>query len=627
MLCVGWMCFGMVVNAQSYPFQEISAEVGIQHVFRVDKATFGGGVAVLDIDNDGFEDLYVTGGRSGDALYKNDGSGGFRNILESAGFDSLKGIYTQGVSAADVNRDGFKDILVTTFYELQSGIPAANRLFLNNGGDGTFTDVTEAWGLGELRNHSQGATFGDINADGYIDLFIANYYSSAPRGFREYNEATITSSFTSADDYLLLNSNGQRFLLVNDLYGMDYSGFGFQGVFSDFDIDGDLDLYIANDFGFKKTPNVLLRNDFPQRKMPNQANNLALNYGMNAMGIAPGDYNFDGLMDYLVTNISASLFVSKPNKEEDFINLAPELGLAIPTIFREDYAGPPISWGANFFDYDHDQDLDLFIANGALNPTIRENFNFFFQNDNGIFNEISRSIQMDDSRIARGSAVFDYDNDGDLDLFVVNQAPRDPTDVLPKAQCLFYKNEGAAGNWLKISLRGKKSDTFGIGSRVEAYINGKILLREIDGGSGHLSQNSTIAHFGLGPEAGVDSVVVRWIGGGVQKLLNVAANQHLVIEEDLGTASAGQPVLLEVFPSPFKDQLNIQFDIRQAGPVRLDMYDALGRHLTQLADIPNSTGAGFVNWTAREDWPKGVYFLVLRTSQQVISYKLIKTDP
>jgi hypothetical protein len=448
------------------------------------------------------------------------------------GFESVETVHTQGVSVADVNKDGYVDLIVTTMsHQDKNRTLAPNLLFLNNG-DGTFSDVTKKWGLDDFRSNSQGATFGDINADGFPDLFIANYYSSAAKGISIYNEATITNSFDAATDYLFINDGGSGFNEVTSEYGLDKIGFSFVGLFTDFDNDGDLDIYLANDFGQKRTPNLLLRNNYPEATFTDVAVDLAMNYGMNAMGFATCDFNFDGWIDYYVTNIGAGLFTENQHSGKPFKNLSAENGLGIATILEDNYKGIPISWGANFFDYDHDMDADLFVTNGALNPTVRQNPNFLFENENGHFTEMAKELGLNDYQIGRGSVVFDYDNDGDLDLFVVNQKPREPFRALPDHRSLLYRNENINGNWLKVKLKGVEVDLNGIGSRIELKVGDKLIVREIYGGSSHLSANSTIAHFGLGDLMVVDSLMVKWMGGQQQTLTNVSVNQVLTIREE-----------------------------------------------------------------------------------------------
>ncbi len=613
------------LNLMAQTFTEVSEEAGINHAFKVDLATFGGGAAVLDFDNDGYEDLYVTGGANDDVLYRNNGDGTFTDVLPSAGFESVRTAYTQGAAAADINRDGYKDIIVTTMNYLDGNRTIApNLLFINNG-DGTFTEMTDEWQLGSDRVNSMGASFGDINADGYPDLFICNYFSNSTTGISIYNESTITNSFRPSIDFLYINVGGEYFVDVREFYGLDHVGFGFQGLFTDYDNDADLDLYIVNDFGFKSTPNLMLRNEFPEKRYFDRSINQALNYGMNAMGIAVADFNFDGWMDYFVTNLGASLFTINKGNGDGFRDGTVQYNLAIPVINDEEYTGPPVSWGVNFFDFDHDTDNDLFICNGALNPTIRPNPNQFFKFEKGTFNEVSAEYGLNDLRIGRGSVVFDYDNDGDLDLFVVNQEPRDISTTLPEPRCLLYRNDAPnKGNWLQVALEGIQVEKNGLGSKIELKVNGRLLIREIDGGSSHVSQNTTIAHFGLGNATTIDELTVKWIGGNTQTLTNVDVNQKITITESPSSEKRQAVGQLNVYPTTIEESAILEYDLTRPGSIVIGLYDVRGALIEQVADISAEVQTGFWQWTPQKDLPKGIYFFKLHSDTEVITRRVIK---
>jgi enediyne biosynthesis protein E4 len=290
-------------------------------------------------------------------------------------------------------------------------------------------------------------------------------------------------------------------------------------VFTDFDNDGDLDLQINHDFGFKAKPNMLLVNEYPIEAFTDKAKELAMDLKMNAMGTAVGDYNNDGLLDYYVTNIRFNAFMVNQGTGKPFIDKSKELGM--------DYVS--ISWGANFADFDHDTDLDLYVANGDLNPNDVPMADYYFENINGTFKEKAPVFKLNDYGVGRGSVVFDMDNDGDLDILVVNQ--KAVMDYPVNSDTHLYRNDSTTGNWSKIALRGTNNDLHGIGSRVEVVIGKLKMIREIDGGSSHLSQNSTIAHFGLGSATTIDSVIVKWPGGKKQILVNQEINSLLTITE------------------------------------------------------------------------------------------------
>ena len=504
-------------------FKDVTDSAGIKHVFKVYEGMFGGGACVIDYNKDGFEDVYITGGMNDDVLYKNNGNGTFTNVFENAGLTLTKKYVTQGVTSADVNRDGFVDLFVTTITsrDKKQTIPREiNLLFLNNG-NGAFRDATKEYGLDQMYSFSTSPSFGDINADGWPDLYVGNYFNEFTGKLSVINDATVVQANQIAKGYLLLNEGGKKFKEVSDDYGLDFRGFGFGGVFTDFDNDGDQDLFINHDFGYKRTPDMLLENKYPSEKFTDVAKEKGMDLKINSMGTAVGDYNNDGLMDYYMTNIKFNYFMVNQGPGKPFLNKADELGLGFFAI----------SWGANFADFDQDGDVDLFVSNGDLNPNCVPMANFYYENLGNKFQDYASAYGLADYGIGRGSVVFDYDNDGDLDLLVVNQEPVLPNYPVPSTTKL-YRNDSTKGNWIKIALKGIQAESHGIGSKIEVEAGGKKMIREIDGGaSSHLSQSSVIAHFGLGSATKIDKITVYWTGGNIQTITNVNANQLLTITE------------------------------------------------------------------------------------------------
>ncbi|MGP1991529.1 CRTAC1 family protein [Zobellia laminariae] len=509
-------CFGQTT------FTDVTESAGINHQFHVFEGTFGGGATVFDFNNDGFEDLFITSGMEADALYLNNGDGTFKDIYEHSGLEFTKKYVTQGAVSADINRDGFRDLFITTINTTDSTniIPRAeNLLFLNNG-NSTFRNATSEYQLSELNSFSTGPSFGDINADGYPDLFVGNYFQEFKGKLGVLKDATIVSANQTSKSYLLLNKNGKTFKNVYEDYNLGHKGFGFGGVFTDYDNDGNQDLLVNQDFGYKAVPNFLYKNLYPEKSFLDVSEEKGMNLKENAMGSAVGDFNGDGLLDYYITNIKFNLLMQNQGEGKPFIDKAKELGTY----------NLAISWGANFADFDHDGDLDLFVSNGDLNPNCTPMGNFYFENENASFTEKGRSKDLNDYGIGRGSVVFDIENDGDLDLLIVNQKPtlEYPTPSITK----LYRNDSANGNWLKVALNGINAEKNGIGSKVEIVTNSQHMMREIDGGgSSHLSQNSVIAHFGLSSATKVDSIIVTWIGGEKQVLLDQKVNQQITITE------------------------------------------------------------------------------------------------
>ena len=520
---------GCLINAQE-TFVDVTEHAGIEHEYEVYEGTFGGGVTVFDFNNDGFEDLYITSGIQADRLYLNKGNGTFEDVFKGSGLEVTNEYVTQGVVSADINKDGFRDLFITTITTTdgKNVIPRAkNLLFLNNG-NATFTNVTKAYGLEEFNSFSTGPSFGDIDADGYPDLFVGNYFQEFTGKLGIIKDATIVSANQTARSYLLKNNEGKSFKNVYDDYGLGHKGFGFGGVFTDFDNDQDQDLLVNQDFGYKAVPNFLYQNEYPNDRFEDVSQQTEMDLKINAMGAAVGDYNGDGWMDYYVTNIKFNMLMENQGNGNPFVDKAKELGTY----------NLAISWGANFADFDHDEDLDLFVSNGDLNPNCTPMGNFYFENNANTYTEKGLELAINDYGIGRGSVIFDMDNDGDMDLLVVNQKPILNYPIASTTR--LFRNDIATGNWLKIALKGVQAESSGIGSRVTVIANGKKFIREIDGGgSSHISQNSVIAHVGLGTTTKIDSVIVNWSGGNTQIITNIKANQLLEIVE---TAQPKKPL-------------------------------------------------------------------------------------
>ena len=283
-----------------------------------------------------------------------------------------------------------------------------------------------------------------------------------------------------------------------------------------------------------KTHQTNCWNKYPNDEFKDISDTMKMNLGINAMGTAVGDYNDDGLLDYFITNIRGNKFMVNQGKGKPFIDMSQKLGTRFTRVADEEGVYQPVSWGANFADFDNDGDLDLFVANGCLNPYVEPNPDYYFENINRQYINKSIEKKLADRGVSRGSVVFDFDNDGDLDLLVVNQKPISNS-FSQSSPTLFYRNDSVSDNWLKVQLTGIDQDKNGIGARVEVTIGRQKIIREIDGGSSHSSQNSTIAHFGLGTAKIADTVRIIWVGGKEQVMFHQKANQLLKIVENNNT--------------------------------------------------------------------------------------------
>ena len=510
------------VSVQSQQFADITKKSGIEHYFEVYEGMFGGGVAVLDYNNDDFEDLYITGGMQEDQLLENLHDGTFKNVLRTAKLDASLNFVTQGVASADFNRDGWMDLFISTITSKgdKKTIPRAQNLVFINQGDGTFEDESKSFGIKSTESFSTGISIGDFNLDGYPDVYVGNYFTDYDGGLKEISDATIVNAGKTAKGYLYENKGGKRFKEVSKIYDLDHRGFSFGGIFTDFDNDNDLDLIVNNDFGYKAKPNYLLENLYPIKEFRYVEKAYEMDLRINAMGGATADINADGFLDYFISNIRFNRFMIQDPNEKIFVDQAEKLGTQLFTI----------SWGTNFNDFDHDGDIDLFVANGDLNPNCVPMYNFFFENINGQFKEQSVKFGLKDYGVGRGSAIFDLENDGDMDLIVVSQKPI--MEYGPPSITRLYRNDLKEGNYLQVKLKGNASTKSAFGARIQVYSDSLFINHEIDGGnSSHLSHNSTMAHFGLGIRKTVDSIRVIWPGGETTKIIDVKTNQRIFIEQ------------------------------------------------------------------------------------------------
>jgi len=486
----------------------------------------GGGSAVLDADADGDLDIFWVNGATieapegaGNALYRNDGDMHFTDIAPSAGVTGSG--WGMGAVAADYDNDGDTDVYVTCLQD--------NQLFRNQGGHFSEVAVETHVNVGQW---STGAAFGDYDLDGDVDLYVADYL--------DFDAAVIqhlgtqwkgVPSFVGPlglhpqPDHLLRNDDG-RFIDVSatsGVAGVD-PGYGLGVLFADIDTDGDPDIYVAND----SSPNFLFRNDggtFVDDALMSHASHGAMGNAQAGMGVALGDYDADGALDLFVTNFDDDYNTLYHNEANgSFEDVSFSAGIAQPSL-------PFVGFGAIFLDFDHDARLDLFVANGHVYPQIDSSgtnstyaqHDHLFRNMGGSRFSLFVPEQKSPfaSRVSRGAAAADFDNDGDLDLFVTHLND-DPA---------LYRNDAAPGNWLGVALEGQSSNREGIGTRVVVHSGGHQQVRISHRGSSFLSSEDPRLHFGLGLAPIVDSLIVFWPAGGVQRLLAVEANHYLFLQE------------------------------------------------------------------------------------------------
>ncbi len=616
-----FFCF----STYAQTFSEVSAASGIDMVYDYGDFHFGGGAAVIDFNNDGWEDLYVVGGVNPDALYMNNGDGTFTDVITSADMGQTDSVVTIGAIAGDFDNDGWSDLYITTrCWENNLNEWAPNLLYKNNG-DGTFSDISVSSTTGQDTSFSTSAAFGDYNNDGLLDIYVLNFLGVPVYSILDSATTGGLGPLRPGSPSFLYKNNGDgTFTDLALQTAVIDSGCGWATVFSDFDLDNDLDIYIANDFGKKTKPNTMYQNEFPQDTFLNVGAASGTDAAINGMGVAVGDYNEDGWLDYYVTDLDTNIMY-KNNGDGTFENTTLSSGTANSGWMVPLYASS-VGWGANFLDYDNDTYLDLFVCNGSLNPMVTfynmvdtfVNFNVMYRNNgNGTFNNVSMSTGLDDPQRGRGSVMFDYDNDGDMDLVVVNQRHYQGFGIneSPRVQ-LFRNDEENNYNWLKVRLEGTINNYNAIGARVRIVIGNRSLIREINAGSSHLSSDTPIAHFGLGGHTIVDTLEVTWPGGTVETFTSISVNQQLSIIEGVtvSTPDLSELYQLNVYPNPFHDALTIEVpeSLIQEG-VSFAIKDLSGR----LVHLEKELSGTQVK-VQRNNWKSGVYLYEFKSGEDIL---------
>jgi len=532
-------------------FSEISQSIGIDFMNK-SQMKMGGGVAVLDYDNDGWEDIFITGGLKKNRLYRNNGDGTFSEPLATGLY--LDTAQSMGVVCGDIDNDGYPEIFITTAFHEE------NILYYNNG-DGTFTDITFSAGVLPLIDSmwSSSAAFGDVNNDGFLDLYVINYVDSA--GVLEDTAGNaIGYSHTCYANSLYINNGNLTFTESSISLGAADAGCGLAVAFTDFDSDLDVDILIANDFGEWVLPSSLLQNDIASM---GSFTNISVASGMDAqmygMGIAIGDYDQDMDLDYYVTNIGAQrLFCQEsPGVFVDTSEFANVRNEYIDTTYTT-------GWGTAFFDMDNDTYLDLFVAHGHIGlvdffeNTLLDPDKAFKNNGDGTFSDVSDLVGLSDSALGRGLSYADFDQDGDVDLLI------NPVhwDTLSGQHLNLYDNNLANGNnFAQVVLQGTVSNRDAFGAQIEMYTNGKSWIYEINGGSSHMSQTSSVAHFGMDNAVTIDSMIIYWPSGIVEKKINYAINKRHTFIEGTGNSvaiSSEEELELLIYPNPTSDKIQIR---------------------------------------------------------------------
>jgi hypothetical protein len=531
--------FVEVTDSSGVTFTHISGASGKYHIVE----TVTAGLALFDYDQDGDVDLYFLNGSYHDsepsgtlprnALYRNDGQWRFVDVTETAGVGDTG--FGLGVTVGDYDNDGDPDLYLNNY--------GPNVLYRNNG-NGTFTDVTRRANLDKDNHMGAGANFLDADKDGDLDLYVSHYVrclkeleKPVQRGGHPAYLGPAVAIYSNTPDTLYRNNGDGTFTDISESSGISAcTGAGMGTICGDYDNDGDTDIFVANDM----TGNHLFRNDGTGR-FEEIGLFVAMAYDYHgesqaSMGLELADVDNDGWLDLYLTSYQtqwAALYRNLGDGNFNDITLQSRAGAG--TL-------PKVTWGIGVVDFDYDGDRDIFVACGHLQPHIEaydktttyRQHNILYENQGSCrFTPITKNAGpgLAVNRVSRGAGFDDLDNDGDVDVVILNSCDK---------ATLLRNDTTSQGHWLQVSLRGTRSNRHGIGAHVKVFAGDLRLLDEVHSGRSYQSHFGTRLYFGLGQRTQVDRIEVAWIGGARETYGPFKADQHVLLVEGK-TSPASKP--------------------------------------------------------------------------------------
>jgi enediyne biosynthesis protein E4 len=520
-----------------------STQIHFEHLASPDQRyiieSMGAGLALIDYDGDGWLDIYFTNGpsvqmslegkKAKGALYRNNHDGTFTDVTDKAGVGYP--CWAMGAAVGDYDNDGHPDLVVSCF----GGV-----VLYHNNGDGTFTDVTKASGLDKDTGWATGVSFGDYDGDGNVDLFVPHYVdydlkdlpTFGSRKTCQYHDVPVQCGPRGLNGYpdTLYHNNGNgTFTEVAKQAGVEDAKrfFGLGSVWSDFDNDGKIDLFVAND----GEPNYLYHNEGNGRfREIGYESGVAVNEdGVEQanMGLALGDYMHTGRMSVAISHFSDEYAVLYRNDGNlNFTDVSHASGIARPTVQF-------VGWGNAFVDLDNSGWLDLVLVNGHVYPQVdnaklgtmyREPKLLFHNLHNGSFQEIGSQVgaTLTTPQVSRGLAVGDLFNTGSLDLVVEN---------LTGSPLVLASKPDARNHWVSFQLEGTRSNRMALNARVLVTVGTIRQMDEVRSGGSYLTQSDPRLHFGIGPASRIDKVEVQWPDGSQQSFEGVEVDRFYSLKE------------------------------------------------------------------------------------------------